>query len=73
MSQENEGFNIIAMSEPFQARTFRDRLQVLYDDRYHRLLTCQDWADYQRKRGALEGLKLALELCEDLVNEKERR
>ena len=73
MPQENEGFNIIAMSEPFQARTFRDRLQVLYDERFGRLITCQDWADYQRRRGVLEGLKLALDECENIVNEKERR
>jgi len=73
MSQEDGGFNIIAVSEPFQARTFHQRLEKLYEERYWRLNNCQDWADYQRKRGVLEGLKLALETCEDIVSEKERR
>lgn len=71
---KEEGFITYALDHPLSARTIRQKIEKQRQE-----LTAQinegyakDWPDYKLRVGQLEGLKLAVQICED-VEMKERR
>lgn len=65
-------FRTYALDTPFQARTFYQRLTQERDKCLDLLPGATSWEDFQRRRGVLDGLKLALDLCEELTQEEKR-
>ena len=68
-----DGFHLYALDHPESARTVSARVKKLRFERAEQIVDgfAKDWADYQRRLGVLDGLALALDICEDI--EKEQR
>ena len=63
---EKSGYSIFAIDHPQSARTIRQRLEKRLSDHTGQLVSAQDWPDYKRRVGVIEGLNEALHVCDEL-------
>ena len=63
---DNRGFSLYALDSPQVVRTIRAKLERLKADRLNELVVAQDWPDYKRRVGVLEGIDEALHVCDDI-------
>jgi len=66
MSTDTRGFSVFALDHPHAVRTFRMKLERMRADRLSELVVAQDWPDFKRRVGILEGLDEALQVCDDI-------
>jgi len=66
MSDNSRGFSVFALDHPQAVRTFRMKLERIRADRLSELIVAQDWPDFKRRVGILEGLDEALQVCDDI-------
>jgi hypothetical protein len=66
MSDNSRGFSVFALDTPQAVRTFRMKLERMRADRLSELVVAQDWSDFKRRVGILEGLDEALHVCDDI-------
>lgn len=66
LSDNTRGFSVFTLDNPQAARTIRTRLNQLRADRLSELVVAQDWPDYKRRVGVLEGIDEALHVCDDI-------
>lgn len=72
----SDGFHVYAMDTPRQARTIRDRLEKVRADAAGLMATpnaVKGWDDYQRRVGVLEGIDMALRVCDEIVEKEAER
>jgi hypothetical protein len=64
----DSGFRVFALDHATTIRTIRHRLQEIRESYAIHLIagSAQDWGDYQRRVGRLEGLDEALHVCNDI-------
>ena len=60
------GFSVFALESPQAVRTFRTRLEKRRGEVLDQLVVAQDWPDYKRRVGVLEGIDEALQVCDDI-------
>ncbi len=67
-----EAFRAYALDTPQTARTLRAKLQRHQEDLSAQLATgyAKDWADYCRRIGVIEGLSIAVGVCEEVSKEE---
>lgn len=63
---DNRGFQVFALDSPQTLRTIRTRLERIKADRIDELAVAQDWPDYKRRVGVLQGIDEALQVCDDI-------
>ena len=63
---DNRGFSLYALDSPQTLRTLRSKLEKLRADRKDELEVAQDWPDFKRRVGVLEGIDEALQVCDDI-------
>jgi hypothetical protein len=64
--QEDRGFSVYALDHVQNTRTMKKKLTEIRATHVANLVLAQDWADYQRRVGRLEGIDEALHVCEDI-------
>ncbi len=62
----DRGFQLYALDSPQVVRTIRAKLEKLRADRKDELAVAQDWPDFKRRVGVLEGIDEALQVCDDI-------
>jgi hypothetical protein len=62
----DRGFHVFALDAPLTLRTIRTKLEQIRADRLSELVVAQDWPDYKRRVGVLEGIDEALHVCDDI-------
>lgn len=71
-----EGFHVYAMDTPHQARTIRARLEKERAEAASIIAVpnaVKNWDDYQRRVGVLEGIDIALRVCDEIVEKEAER
>ena len=68
---DSRGFQVYALDNPQGARTIKARLERIKTDKIEQLVSAQDWPDYKRRMGVIEGLNEALHVCDE-VEQAER-
>ena len=63
---DNRGFSVFALDAPQSLRTIRTKLEQAKANRIEQLAYAQDWPDYKRRAGAIEGLDEALQVCDEI-------
>ena len=63
---DNSGFSVFALDNPQGLRTIRAKIGRIKADRIGQLAYAQDWPDYKRKQGVIEGLDEALRVCDEI-------
>lgn len=68
MASTEAGFSVYALDHTQHARTIKKKLTEIRATHAANLVDglAQDWADYQRRVGRLEGIDEALHVCEDI-------
>lgn len=66
LSDNSRGFNVFALDNPQSLRTIRAKLERIKADRIEQLTSAQDWPDYKRRVGVIEGLNDALHVCDEM-------
>ena len=66
MAQGDRGFQVFALDNPQAARTIKAKLEKLNEEKIEQLTVAQDWSDYKRRVGVIEGLNEALRVCDEL-------
>lgn len=66
MASDNRGFSVYALDSPQTVRTIRNKLQKLKADRSSDLQFAQDWSDFKRRVGEIQGLDEALRVCDEI-------
>jgi hypothetical protein len=61
-------FRTFAIEPPHQVRSIRKMLMARIDDMSIQIASpyVKDWADYKERLGMIEGLKQALEFCDEM-------
>ena len=62
----DRGYSIFALDTPRNAKTIRSRLEKLKSEKIEGLVHAQDWPDYRRRVGVVEGLNEALRVCDEM-------
>jgi len=65
-TRDTRGFSVFALDPPQSIRTFRMLLERRRTERLSELVVAQDWPDFKRRVGVLEGLDEALQVCDDI-------
>lgn len=65
------GARIYAIEHPASSRTLLGKLEELRREELTKLVSATDWPNYQKRLGVIEGLRVAMTLCEDI--EKQER
>lgn len=67
-----EAFRTFAIDTPQVARTLRARLAERVGDYAVQLSGgyAQDFADYKQRVGVIDGLKMAIEICDEMIKEE---
>lgn len=60
---EAAAYQFFAADHPSLPRTLRGRLEILQSKKLAELYFSQDWADFQKRRGVMDGLSLAITEC----------
>ena len=70
-----DAFTVYGIDSPKQARTLKSLLLKRRDFLASAIVdgAVADWADYQRRVGAIDGIDEALRVCDDLEKEAEDR
>lgn len=70
-----DAFSVYAMDTPQGARTIKARLLKRKSELSDYIVAgeVQDWPDYKRRVGVLEGIDEALRVCDDIEKEAETR
>ena len=71
-----QGFQVYALDTPRDARTIKQRLEKVRADLAALVAepnVDKDWDDYQRRVGALEGIDIALRVCDEIVDKEAER
>ena len=65
---DNSGFSVYALDHAQNIRTIKKKLTDIRATHAGYLVdgSAEDWADYQRRVGVLEGIDEALHVCEDI-------
>lgn len=75
MARENEAgaVRIFAVDTPRTAETLKAKLLQLVANHTQQLADgyAQDWPDYQRRRGVVQGLKLAIDECNEMTRQEQ--
>ena len=68
MASQDSGFSVYALDHAHHVRTIKKKLTEIRAERAYDLGSglAQDWADYRRRVGVLEGIDEALRVCEDI-------
>ena len=64
--RDTRGFSVFALDAPHAVRTLRMKLERMKSDRLSELIVAQDWPDFKRRVGIVEGLDEALQVCDDI-------
>ena len=64
----DSGFRVFALDHATAIRTIRHQLKEIRESYAAHLTSgsAQDWGDYQRRVGRLEGIDEALHVCDDI-------
>ena len=71
-----QGFQVYALDTPRDARTIKQRLEKVRADLAALVAepnVVKDWDDYQRRVGVLEGIDIALRVCDEIVDKEAER
>jgi hypothetical protein len=66
MNSDYRGFTTFALDSPRSFQTIRRRLEEMKADRTSQLVSAQDWPDYKRRVGVIQGLEEALHVCDEV-------
>ena len=71
----SDAFTVYGIDSPKVARTVKAKLEARRQELALPIIYGQanDWADYQRRVGVLQGIDEALRVCDDIEKEAEER
>ena len=69
-----EAFRTFAVDPPYLAQALRKRLMEVKNDLAVQLADgyAKDWADYRHRIGVIEGITMAVGLCEELSKQERK-
>lgn len=67
-----DAVQFFGMESPHVVRTLRKRLGEVIDHKSEALLTgiASDFADYRHRTGEIDGLKIAIAICDEMTKEE---
>ena len=70
----DDAFRTFAVDPPYMARTIKKRLVERQTELIGQLAGgyCQDWADYKKRTGVLEGIHEAISICDDMEKQEKK-
>lgn len=73
MSGAPTNIQVFPLDDPRLARTLRGKLSERIGQLYNTLMLASDWADFKQRLGHLQGMREAIDICEQMEQERRQR